>query len=557
MNYTNIYTGAGVATGDIDNDGLEDIYLVSNSGPNKLYKNLGGFNFKDITVSSKTEDYKGFSTGVSMLDINNDGWLDIYICKAGSLKNEEARKNLLFVNQRDGSFLEEAAKWRLDDSGYSTQLYSIDYDKDGDLDLYLVNHRYDFKNTTKISGQIQSQIEETTSDQLYRNDGAIFTRVTGAAGLYNKAWGLSAVVSDFNDDGWDDIYVANDFLEPDAMYINQQNGTFKNEINKRLKHISFFSMGSDNADLNNDLHPDLLTLDMANESHEKSKENMGAMSTSDFMNMVSIGYHHAYMSNMLHYNQGSGDFKEISQMSGVSKTDWSWGPLIADFDNDGFKDIFISNGVERDYGNQDAKNKLRDILAAGKAMKLEDVLAVYPSEKVNNYIFKNNGDLTFSNKIEEWGLNDPSFSNGTAYADFDNDGDLDIVTNNLHQEAGIYKNNTKNNHLQIELVGAAVNPLAIGAKAYIRSGEETQLLELYTARGYESSVSNILNFGLGNEQKVQQVVIKWPDGKSSLLENIKANQKITITHTSSVYDSISLKNDKRFKKKYKSINAWT
>jgi hypothetical protein len=549
MNYMYIYTGAGLATGDIDHDGLEDVYLVSNSGPNKLYKNQGDFTFEDITSSSKTEDYTGFSTGVSMLDINNDGWLDIYVCKAGSLKDTNGRRNLLFVNQQNGSFVEEAAKWGLNDPGYSTQIYSIDYDKDGDLDLYLVNHRYDFENNTLISSKVQSNIEEITSDQLYRNDNSIFTKVTGEAGLYNKAWGLSAIISDFNNDGWDDIYVANDFLEPDAMYINQKDGTFKNEINNRLNHISTNSMGSDNADLNNDLHPDILTLDMASESHVRSKENMASMSTSNFMNMVKVGYHHAYMANMLQYNQGNGKFKETAQMGGVSKTDWSWAPLIADFDNDGHKDIFISNGVERDYTNQDARNVLKGFMAEGSAMDLQDLLAVFPSEKTNNYIFKNNGDLTFSKKIEEWGLNDPGFSNGAAYVDLDNDGDLDIITNNLHGEAGVYKNNANNNYLQIKLSGSETNPLGIGAKVYINSGNETQFLELYLARGFESSVSSVLNFGLGNESKAQKVIVQWPDGKTSSLENIAANQKITVNYSSATSGSISLRDDKRLKKK--------
>ncbi|MFT7073875.1 MAG: hypothetical protein ACJAX3_002875 [Patiriisocius sp.] len=548
MNYMYIYTGAGLATGDIDHDGLEDVYLVSNSGPNKLYKNRGNFEFEDITRISKTEDEGGFSTGVCMLDINNDGWLDIYVCKAGSLNDDEGRRNLLFINQQNGSFVEEAAKWGLNDPGYSTQIYSIDYDKDGDLDLYLVNHRYDFKNNGKISSEIQSQIEETTSDQLYRNDNRIFTKVTGEAGLYNKAWGLSAIISDFNDDGWDDIYVANDFLEPDAMYINQKDGTFKNEINNRLNHISTNSMGSDNADLNNDLHPDILTLDMASESHVRSKENMAPMSTSNFMKMVKVGYHHAYMANMLQYNQGNGKFKETAQMGGVSKTDWSWAPLIADFDNDGLKDIFISNGVERDYTNQDARNILKGIMAEGSAMKLEDILSVFPSEKTNNYIFRNNGDLTFTKKIEEWGLNDPGFSNGAAYVDFDNDGDLDIITNNLHGEAGVYQNNASNNYLQIKLSGPLANPLAIGAKVYVSSSTETQFLELYLARGFESSVSSILNFGLGNEAVAQKVVVQWPDGKTSTLENIASNQKVTIDYTAATSDLITLRDKKRRKK---------
>ena len=245
MNYMYIYTGAGVAVGDIDNDGFEDLYFVSNFGPNKLYKNKGDFIFEDITVSSKTEDYTGFSSGVTMLDINNDGWLDIYVSKAGSLNSDEGRRNLLFVNQKDGTFNEEAKKWGLDDPGYTTQVYSLDYDKDGDLDLYIVNHRYDFINNSKISSAIQRQIQEVTSDQLYRNDGNHFTKVTGEVGLYNKTWGLSAVVGDFNNDGWDDIYVANDFLEPDVLYINQQDGTFKDEILSSINHITSNSMGSD------------------------------------------------------------------------------------------------------------------------------------------------------------------------------------------------------------------------------------------------------------------------------------------------------------------------
>jgi len=541
MNYMYVYTGAGVAVGDINNDGLEDIYFVSNQGPNKLYKNKGDFNFEDITLTSKAEDYTGFSTGVAMIDVNNDGWLDIYVCKAGSLKNDDGRRNLLFINQKNETFKEEAAAWGINDAGYSTQIYPIDYDKDGDLDLYLVNHRDDFQNNSKIDSEIQRNIVETTSDQLYRNDGTKFTKVTGEAGLYNKAWGLSAVISDFNDDGWDDIYVANDYLEPDAMYINQQDGTFKNEILTRLNHITTNSMGSDYADLDNDSYPDLITLDMAAESHERSKENMASMSTSNFMNMVKVGYHHAYMANMLHHNIGNGKFKETAALSGIMKTDWSWAPLIADFDNDGLKDVFITNGVDRDYTNQDARKKLHDIMDSGKSMELDAVLDLIPSEKLNNYIYKNNGDLTFTKSIEDWGMVDPSFSNGAAYADLDNDGDLDLITNNLEDEAGIYRNNANNNYIQIRLDGPANNPFAIGSQILVKDKEKSQFAELYLNRGFESSVTNILHFGLGDIDEIEEIMIKWPDGKTSKLTNIDANQKIEIDYKAATNEPLVLR----------------
>ncbi|MBW2939125.1 VCBS repeat-containing protein [Aureisphaera sp. CAU 1614] len=551
LNYPYLYTGAGVATGDIDNDGLVDVYLTANFGPNKLYKNKGNFEFEDITVSSKTEDYQGFATGATMLDINNDGWLDIYVSKAGSMDSDEGRRNLLFVNQKDGTFKEEAKKWGIDDPGYTTQVFQLDYDKDGDLDLYVLNYRYDFKNNTKISGDLQSQIEETTSDQLYRNDGTIFTKVTGEAGIYNKAWGLSGAIGDFNNDGWEDIYVSNDYLEPDIMYINQKNGTFKDEIKERMNHISFNSMGSDYADLNNDLLPDLITVDMLAENYARSKENMASMSTSNFMTLVEIGYHHAYMANMLHYNVGNGKFQETAQLSGVVKTDWSWAPLLADFNNDGLKDIFITNGVYKDYNNQDFRTELRARNARGEQMTLQQVLDLMPSEKLDNYIYKNNGDFTFTKVIEEWGLKDPNFANGAAYADFDNDGDLDLIVNNTNDEIGLYRNNANENYLQIALKGTATNSLGIGADVYVKTNKETQFQEMYIARGFESSVSPVLNFGLGDASQIEEVIVSWPDGKISKVTAPKSNQVLKIDYAQAVNDPFALTS---YKSKKQSLN---
>lgn len=551
LNYPYLYTGAGVAVGDINNDGLQDVYFVSNFGPNKLYKNKGDFTFEDITTTSKTEDYQGFSTGVTMLDINNDGWLDIYVSKAGSLQNNEGRRNLLFVNQQDGTFIEESKKWGIDDPGFSTQAYSLDYDKDGDLDLYVVNYRYDFKNNAKISSAIQKNIEEITSDQLYRNDGNHFTKVTGEAGLYNKAWGLSGAVGDYNNDGWDDIYVSNDFLEPDALYINQKDGTFKNEVLNRINHISFNSMGSDYADINNDGFEDLLTLDMAPESHERSKENMASMSTSNFMQMVAVGYHHAYMSNMLHLNEGNGKYKETALLSGLAKTDWSWSPLIVDLDNDGLKDVFISNGVVKDYTNQDFRTALRKKNAEGKSMELQEVLDMIPAEKLDNYVFKNNGDLTFSKTIKEWGLEDPSFSNGAAYADFDNDGDLDLIVNNVNDHIGLYRNNSENNYIQISLKGSNNNTLAIGTRVYVTTENGMQFQKHYLTRGYESSVSNILNFGLGEATSISEISVVWPDGKTSKKANVKPNQTVSFNYAEASSEVYAIPTYKSFKKRVK------
>jgi enediyne biosynthesis protein E4 len=548
LNYTYIYTGAGVAVIDYNKDGWQDLYYVSNFGPNILYKNNGDFTFTNVTTASKTEDYQGFSTGVSVIDVNSDGWMDLYVSKAGSLKDTEARRNLLFVNQKDGTFKQEAAKWGLDYPGFTTQAYPLDYDHDGDMDLYLVNHRYDFKNLGVVSGAVQSQIDPLTSDQLYRNDGSTYTNVTAQTGLSNKTWGLSAVISDFNNDGWDDLYVCNDFAEPDVLYINQQNGTFRNYIDIQMNHISYNSMGSDFADLNNDLAQDLMTVDMLSDNYARSKENMASMNIPLFNNLVKVGYHYAYMANMLHINNGDGSFKEAGQMSGVTKTDWSWAPLLADFDNDGLKDIYVTNGVDREYNNQDIKNELKKIEKSREAVSLESVLALFPTEPLVNHMYKNHGDLRFEKSMEPWGLNDKTYSYGAVYADLDNDGDLEIITNNLNSASGIYKNNSNHNFVRVQLEGSSQNPLAMGAKVYVTTKKGTQLQELRLGRGYESSVTSLLNFGLGDISEIEKVEVQWPNGLVSTLNNPKVNTLLQISHSSGIAKTLDHTFEKRLKK---------
>ncbi len=523
INYSYIYNGAGVAVGDINNDGLQDLYFTSNQEANKLYLNKGDFKFKDITEKAKLEDQKGWTTGVTMVDINNDGWLDIYVCKSGSLKNPELRKNKLFINQKDNTFKESAAEYGIDHFGFSTQAYFFDFDKDNDLDMYLVNHRQDFQNNTVISKAIQQNIEPYNSDQLFRNDGNHFSNITKEAGIANKAWGLSASIGDFNNDGFPDIYVANDFLEPDFLYINKGNGTFKNEISTYFKHITYNSMGSDFADINNDLKPDLIVLDMMAEDHIRGKENMATMSTESFWSLVNAGYHYQYMSNMLHLNNGNGTFSEIGQLAGIAKTDWSWAPLIADFDNDGFNDLFITNGIENDLSNQDFRNQMKTNIQNRKKVTLDEAINMMPSNKLSNYIFKNNKDLTFKNTTKQWGFNTKINSNGAVYADLDNDGDLDIVVNNQADEASIYKNNSTNNFISFSLKGPKKNKNGIGSILKVFTDSLQQIKELYLSRGFQSSVTNKLHFGLGENTKIDSIEITWSNGFKQKVSSYKVN----------------------------------
>ena len=530
LNYTYIYLGGGLAAGDINNDGLVDLYFGANQNNNQLYLNKGNFEFDDITASAKVASKEGWTTGVSMIDINNDGWLDIYVCKSASMNNPKLRENKLYINQKNNTFSEEGEKWGLNDPGYSIQAYFFDFDKDGDLDLYVVNHRSDFNNNGKINSSIQKNIVQEFSDQLYRNEGTHFVNVSKQAGIQNKAWGLSATIADFNQDGWPDVYVCNDYLEPDNLYINQKDGTFKDDILNRFRHISFNSMGSDIADINNDTYLDLCVLDMTPSDHKRSKENMASMDTKGFNTMVQIGYHHQYMLNHLQINNGEGQYMDVGQMANIAKTDWSWGPLMADFDDDGYKDIYITNGIQKDISNRDFRINIRRKNQLGESMRLDDLLNQIPSKRISNYVFKNTHSLRFADKTKDWGLNQPSFSSGAAYADLDNDGDLDIIVNNAIDKAFIYKNNSKNNSLQIKLKGPSKNRFAIGAKVQIKNGEDIQVQELRACRGFQSSVAYTVHFGIGKNPMVDEVIVTWPDGKESRKNNVKANKTLVFDY---------------------------
>ena len=533
LNFSYIYDGGGVAAGDINNDELVDLYFTSNQQSNKLYLNKGNFEFEDITQKAQVADENGWTTGVTMIDINNDGYLDIYVCKSGSLKDDGLRKNKLFINQKNNTFKEEAHKYNLDDAGYATQSYFFDFDKDDDLDLYLVNHPPDFMNNVTINVEGYKNTNPYSSDQLYRNDGHVFTNITKQAKITNKAWGLSAAIGDFNNDSYPDVYVCNDFLESDFLYINNQNGTFSNKILEKTGHISANSMGSDFADINNDLYPDLIVLDMTPEDHVRSKENMATMSSENFHTIVRSGHHYQYMANMLQLNNQDGQFSEIGQLAGIAKTDWSWAPLVADFDNDGLKDVFITNGILRELNNQDFRTQFKRNIQNRVKVSLDEAINMMPSARLENYIFKNNGDLTFSNTIDDWGLTLQTYSNGAAYADLNNDGNLDLIINNIEDEASIYKNNAKNNYIQIQLEGSTDNPLAIGTKVTVFADNSTQYQELYLSRGYQSSVSTVLNFGLKSAKNVSKIEIVWPDGKVASYKDIAINTK----HTFNIVDA--------------------
>jgi len=535
--FRNYYNGGGVAVGDIDNDGLADILFTSNMGENKLYRNRGNWKFEDITAHSGMKQDSMWSTGVAMVDINDDGWLDIYVCNSGHMTSGH-RKNKLYINNHDRSFTESAAQYGLDISAYSTQVSFFDYDLDGDLDCFMINNSPMPVNTLGYSNRRSLPEKEWPvadflkggGDHLFRNDNGHFTEVTKEAGIHGSliSFGLGVSIGDINNDGYPDVYVANDSYERDYLYINQKNGTFKDELETCMQQISFSSMGADIADINNDGFPEIFTTDMLPDDDYRLK-TLGAFDNIDlYSTKLKLGFYHQFMKNCLQLNNKNGTFSEIANYSGVVASDWSWGALMFDADNDGWNDIYVCNGVNKDVTNLDfmnffAADVMHRMVLEGKKDKVDEVLKHIPVNPVVNKAYRNEGNLKFSDEGKTWGITQPSFSNGAAYGDLDNDGDLDLVVNNENQPSFIYKNNSrelnKNHYIGFFLKEKNKNVFAIGSKIKVYSRNQLFYREFIPSRGFQSSMDYKQIIGIGELKSVDSVVIAWPDLTTTTLNH--------------------------------------
>ncbi|WP_168796294.1 VCBS repeat-containing protein [Flagellimonas onchidii] len=546
LSYEYYYNGGGVAIGDLNNDNLPDIFFTASVSPNKLYLNKGNLKFEDITKEAQIIDTPSWTTGVAMADVNADGLLDIYICRSGRL-GEEQRTNKLFINQGINEnnipqFKEMSKEYGLADASYSTQSLFFDYDKDGDLDMFLLNHNV---LTKRFEGFDRNKRADLIGDKLYRNDNGKFVDISHKAGINGNeiGYGLGVAAGDLNNDGWPDLYVSNDYDEYDYLYINNQDGTFSEKSKEQLKHISFYSMGVDVADYNNDGLLDIFSVDMVSEDNYRIKASMSGMNPERFWLAVESGFHHQYMFNSLQRNNGDGTFSEMAHLAGISNTDWSWAVLLNDLDNDGYKDLFITNGLKRDFRNNDFV-RFKEKVILQNADKEIDQDSMYhrltqfiPPRPAVNSIFLNKGDLSFKKMNKDWGLEVESFSNGASLADLDNDGDLDMVVNNMDSYAFLYKNNSNeisaNNFLKVQLRGTKDNPFGIGTKLYLEYDGQLQYHEHYLTRGFQSSLDPTIHFGIGNNENLDKLKVVWPDGKVQIINDVKVNSTLKVNYVNS------------------------
>lgn len=537
--YRNFYNGGGVALGDVNNDGLLDIYLTANLGQNKLYINKGDFRFEDVTDLAGVAGSRAWSTGVAMADVNGDGFLDIYVCNSGDIQGDN-KQNELFINNGDGTFTEMAEKYGLADQGFSTHAVFFDYDNDGDLDVYLLNNSYQAIGSFNKMQNERPNRDPVGGDKLFRNDGDSFTDVSEEAGIYGSiiGFGLGITIGDVNRDGWMDIFISNDFFERDYLYINNQDGTFTESLEQYMRATSAASMGADIADVDNNGYLDIFVTEMLPENPERLKQITTFESYDKFQFNVANGYHYQYTRNMFHVNNGDGSFTDMGRFSNVEATDWSWAALIFDMDNDGLKDIFVANGIYKDLTDLDYLNFIDNSDTKRKIISNEGVdyrmlVDPMPINPIPNYAFKNKGDLVFENVIHEWGMGEAIHSNGSAYGDLDNDGAMDLVVNNVNREVLLYRNRSRelldNAHfLKINLQGKAKNTAAIGTQVRLKAGGQEFYQENMPNRGFQSSVDPRLNFGLGAINQIDEVQVRWPDGRTTVLTNIAADQTLTL-----------------------------
>jgi enediyne biosynthesis protein E4 len=529
--FRSFYNGGGVGLGDFNNDGLLDIFFAGNLVSNRLYVNKGGFSFEDITKSSGLETDGVWTTGVSVVDINADGYLDIYLCKSGPPGGAK-RKNELFINQGNLTFVEQAANYGLDFEGLSIHAAFFDYDKDGDLDCYLLNNSLRSVGGFDLRKDQRKIPDPEGGNRLLRNDNGLFVDISEAAGIFSSkiGFGLGVTIGDVNNDGWTDMYVSNDFFEKDYFYINNQDGTFSERLEEMVREISLGSMGADLGDINNDGLPELFVTEMLPADDDRLKTTSQFETWDKYKAAVDQGYYHQFSRNVLQLNNGNGTFSEISRLSGVAATDWSWGALMFDMNNDGNKDIFVANGIYKDLINQDYVNFIANATAVREILKkekrvIQQLVDSIPSNQLPNYAFKNNGDFTFTNMASEWGLGLPTHSNGSAYGDLDNDGDLDLVLNNVNMLPGLYENQSEkiipeNKTISFSLHGEGLNSYAIGANISIYVNDKVFYQEVSPMRGFMSSVDPRLHFGIGTVSVVDSVKINWPDGRQTVLIDV-------------------------------------